>query len=114
MGENQTSRTHLLGLPCPLLNPLLGLVPGLVEREEASLSTTLDELIGLGDEFCREDPAGELGVGRDGTGGRVPGDLCDLGRRVDELGRNLRGGVNGRCALEPVREDELRVVFTDG
>ena len=97
-----------------MLDPLLCLRPCLVQRKKTSLATTLDELVRLCNELRREDPAGELGVGRDGTGGRVPGNLCDLGRRVDELGRNLRGGVNGRCALEPVREDELRVVFTDG
>ena len=113
MGEKRTRRAHLLGLACPLLNPLLGLVPGLVEREEASLSTALDELIGLGDEFCREDPAGDLSVGGNGVRRRVPGDLRNLGRRVDELGLDLRGGVDRGRTLEPVRENELSVVFTD-
>ena len=109
-----TSRAHLLGLSCSLLDPLSGLLPVLVEREQPGLSATLDELIGLCDELGAEDPAGELGVGGDGVRRRIPGDLRDLGGRVDELGCDLRGGIDRGRALEPVREDELSVVFTDG
>lgn len=63
---------HLLGLACPLLNPLLRLLPSLVERKKARLAATLDELIRLRNELGGEDPARELGVGRDRVRRRIP------------------------------------------
>ena len=106
--------TDLLGLACTLHDPLLGLVPGLVECKETSLASSLDELIGLCDELGVEDPSRELGVWGDGIGGRIPGDLRDLGRWVDELCLDRRGWVDGRSALEPVGEEELGIVLADG
>ena len=97
-----------------MLDPLLRLFPSLVQCEQTSLSATFDELIGLSNEFCRENPAWKLGIGRNGTSRRIPGDLRDLRGRIYELCRNLRGGVDGRGALEPVCKNELGVVFTDG
>ena len=109
-----TSRAHLLGLSCSLLDPLSGLLPVLVEREQPGLSTTLDELIGLSDELRREHPARDLGVGSDGVGRRVPCDLRDLGGGEDEFGLDLCRRVDRGRTLEPVGEDEFRVVFADG
>lgn len=106
--------THLLSLARPLLNPLLGLLPGLVEREQTCLTATFDELIGFGDELGVEDPSRELGVGGDRVGLRVPGDLGDLGRRVDEVCGYCCGGRGWGRALEPVCEEELRIVLADG
>lgn len=40
----------------PLLNPLLELLPGLVEREQTRLAATLDELIGFSNELDVGDP----------------------------------------------------------
>ena len=78
--------TDLLGLACTLHDPLLGLVPGLVECKETSLASSLDEqLIDLCNELGAEYPSRELGVGGDGVGDGIPGDLHDLGRRIDEL-----------------------------
>lgn len=55
-----------------MCNPGLCLVPSLVQGKETSLSTTLDELIGLRDELGVEHPAWKFGVGGDGIGLRVP------------------------------------------
>jgi hypothetical protein len=53
-----TAYTHLLWFASPGRDPRLRLVPGLVESEETRLSTTLDELIGLRNQLCGEDPTG--------------------------------------------------------
>ena len=106
-------KTHFLGFSGTLDNPLLGLVPGFVEAEEACLSATLDELIRLHDELRVEDPSWELGVGGDGTGLGIPGDLGDLDRGVDEFCCDLRGGIDGGGALEVIGEEELRVVLAN-
>ena len=63
---------YLLRLAGALLNPLLGLIPSLVESKETGLTTTLDELIRLCDELSGEDPARELSVGGDGIGLGIP------------------------------------------
>lgn len=64
--------TDLLWFACPLGNPGLSLLPGLVECEQPCLSSSLDELIGLADEFGGENPAWELGIRGDGVGLWVP------------------------------------------
>jgi hypothetical protein len=38
---------HLLGLSRTGTDPFFRLIPGLVERKQASFATTLDQLIGL-------------------------------------------------------------------
>lgn len=78
-----TSRgfTHLLRLAGSLGDPLLCVVPVSVELEEASLSSPLDELVGLGNELRRLGPRGQDIVRGDGVGSGIPGDLSDLGRR---------------------------------
>ena len=105
---------HLLGLACSRGNPGLRLVPCLVECKEPSLATTLDELIGLSDKFCREYPAGELSIGRDGTSIGIPGDLRDLWLGEDKRGGDLCVCVDRRGPLKPVSQQELRVVLADG
>jgi hypothetical protein len=106
-----------LRLTRPLGDPLLGLLPILIEREQASLATTLDELIGLGDELARVDPRGQGGVGwAEGVvgGGRIPGYLGDFGGWVDEGRFELWGGrVHFRSAREPVSEEEFGVELPD-
>jgi hypothetical protein len=77
-----------LGLARALLDPSTSLLPLLVEAEKASLSASLDELIGLADEFGVEDPFGETLAGLDRRGD-------GLGRGVaGALARTLRGGYN--------------------
>lgn len=66
-----------LGLASSLFNPSTSLLPLLVEAEKASLSTSLDELIGLADKLGVEDPFWETLSGLDG--------------RVDGLGRVVAG-----------------------
>ena len=66
------ANAHLLGLARPSLDPLLGLVPSLVESKKTSLATTLDQLIRLCDKLGVEDPSRELSVGGDGTSRGVP------------------------------------------
>lgn len=95
------SSTYLDLLAGAVLDPLLALLPRLVERavysfvstrvlerdgaenaQEASLATALDELIGLDDELVGEDPVGKSGVGGDLVGLRVPRDLHRGGSRA--------------------------------
>lgn len=108
------TRTYLDLLTSALLDPLLCGVPFLVEEEKTALSTTLDELIGLCDELGGVHPLRKLGVGRNAVCPQIPGDLGDLGRGIDET----RGDGSMFCyrggTLEPVREQELRVVLVDG
>jgi len=94
-----------LRLPRTGSDPFFRLLPTLVQREQAGLATTLDQLVGLRDELGREHPAGQLRIGGDGVGRRVPGDLSDLRRGETEIGDNLRGGVHCRGALEPIRQE---------
>jgi hypothetical protein len=114
MAENPQAETHLLRLAGTRLDPLLGLLPALVQAEETGLAAALDELIGLGDELGGENPAGQLRVGCDGVCRRVPGDLRNLGRGVDEVGGDRRVFVDGRGALEPVGQQQLGVVLPNG
>ena len=108
------TRTHLDLLAGPLLDPLLCGIPFLVEKEETTLSTTFDELIGLCDELGGVHPLGKLGVGRNGVCLWIPGDLGDFGGGINET----RGDGSMFCdrwgTLEPVCKQELRVVLVDG
>lgn len=54
--EQSRLYAHLLWFSGAFSNPLLGFRPGLVQSQEASLSTALDELIGLCDELGIVDP----------------------------------------------------------
>ena len=56
---------------------------------------------------------GELGVGGDGVGLWIPGDLSDLGGGESKLCLDLSILINGRSTLEPVCEQELCVVLPD-
>lgn len=96
-----------------LSDPSLGLFPFLVEAQKASFSTSLDELIRLCDELGCEHPAWELRVRGDGTCLWVPCDLGNLGRGVDELGGYGGVLVDGRCAFQPVGQEEFGIVFTN-
>ena len=49
------------------------------------MSSLDEQLIDLCNELGAEYPSRELGVGGDGVGDGIPGDLHDLGRRIDEL-----------------------------
>jgi hypothetical protein len=110
----QGTRTHLDFFAGALLDPLLCGVPFLVEEKETALSTTLDELIRLGDELAGVHPLGKLGVGRNAVCREIPGDLGDLGRGIDETGGDSSVFCDRRGTLEPICEQELRVVFVDG
>ncbi|SRR5258706_16051768 len=108
------TRTHLDLLAGALLDPLLCGVPFLVEKEETTLSTTFDELIGFCDELGGVHPLGKLGVRRNRVCLWIPGDLGNFGGGINET----RGGGSMFCdrwgTLEPVRKQELRVVLVDG
>ena len=108
------TRTHLDLLTGALLDPLLCGVPFLVEKEETTLSTTLDELIGFCDELGGVHPLGKLGVGRNRVRLWIPGDLGDLGGGVNETRRDGSMFCDRWGTLEPVRKQELRVVLVDG
>lgn len=53
-------------------DPFFGGFPILVKKEETTLSSTFDELIGLCDELGCKDPRGKLGVWGDGSSIGIP------------------------------------------
>lgn len=112
--QEEERKVYLLRLTSALLDPLLGLIPSLVESKETSLSATLDKLIGLCDKLGGEDPAGKLSVGGDGIGLGIPRNLGNLGGGVYKVGRGLCGLVNRRSTFKPVGEEKLCVVLADG
>jgi hypothetical protein len=70
-------------------------------------------MIGLCDKLGVEDPARELVVRRDRTGGGVPRDLGDACGRVHKVRLDHGSLVYGRCALKPVSEQEFGIVLAD-
>ena len=70
---------YLLGFSGPLEDPLFCVLPVLVKSEEAGLAAAFDELIRLRDELGRLHPCGDVVVGRDSAGVRIPLDLGNLG-----------------------------------
>lgn len=96
-----------------LYDPLFCLFPSFIESKKAGLASTLDQLIGLCDKLRGMDPSGKLGIRGDRTGGRIPGYLSDLWRRVNEVLGDGRRRVSWRSALEPKGKEKLCVVFAD-
>jgi hypothetical protein len=94
-------------------DPFFRLLPIFVEKQEATLSTSLDKLIRFSNELGVEDPGGDLGLGRDGTSRRIPGDLRYFWGRIDE-GRGYSGILgNRRATLEPVGQEQFSVELVD-
>ena len=95
-------------------NPWLRLFPSFVESEEAGLASAFDQLIGLCNKLCGLDPGGKLSVCGDRTGLRIPRDLSDLWRRVNEVWGDGRRRMNWGSSLKPKGEEKLCVVLADG
>ena len=89
------------------------LFPSFVESKKTGLAPTFDQLIGLRDKLGGMDPGGQLGVWGDRTGGGIPGDLGDLGRREDEVRGDGHGWMDWGSALKPKGKEELCVVLAD-
>ena len=68
-------------------------------------------MIRLGHQLCHRNPSGQLGVWSDGVGHRIPQNLGYFDRRVDEVGLELNGRVDGRGTFEPVGKEKLGVIF---
>lgn len=94
-------------------NPLFCLLPSFVESKEAGLASTFDQLIGLRDKVGGMDPGGKLGIWGDCTGFRIPRDLGDLRRRINEVWGDSRRRMDWGSALEPKGKKKLCVVFAD-
>ena len=117
--EHANHRLDLLGLASASSDPGLGLWPRLVEGQEATLPSPLDELIRLRDELGArgEQPrvgnlglvedVGDLGVLREVEGGQSR-------RRVVGGRFGQRRGLNDGCAGEVVVDDGLAVGLADG
>lgn len=118
LAQNAGDRLDLDVLGRASLDPLLGLSPGLVEREEAGLPSALDQLVGLRDELCagsQQPRVGGLGLVQDILDGGVFGEVDggESGRGiVGGRGRQGRGLDNGG-ASEMVVEDGLAVGLED-
>ena len=87
--------------------------PGFIQSKEASLAATLDQLIGLRDEFGGMDPGRKLGIWCDRTGLRIPRDLGDLWGRENEVWGDSSGWMDLGSAFEPEGKKQLRIVFAD-
>ena len=112
---NQTWCIHyLLRFSSSFRNPLPGFGPTLVESEEPSLTTALDELIRLRNELGGKNPVRNFVIRSDCIRFRIPGHLGNPSGRVLELGLDRRMGCHWRCTLKPVCEQELGIVFTNG
>jgi hypothetical protein len=109
-------KTHLLNLACPVIDPLLGLIKGLVEGKETSLSTSLDELIRFGDELEAglEQPLWERLLGSQGASLLIEEQLCNAGVGGSRRGTELQGSVDKRYASKPVGYQKLGVVLANG
>lgn len=84
--------THLDLFSRAIHDPLFRFWPRLVQEKKAALATSLDELVGFGDELGSKYPGWELGFWGDGVGRIVPGDLSDFWRWIDKLVRNVKDG----------------------
>lgn len=87
-------------LACTPLDPFASDLPILVEAEEASLSSSLNQLIGFADKFGREDPFGKTLTGLNGRGEGV-------GRRVPACQHRLQSGAEGSERLLTTRLGRL-------
>lgn len=109
--ENADDALDLLILASTLGNPGLGLRPRLVEGQETTLTSTLDELIGLRDEFgagLEQPRVGDLSLVQD---------ISDIGilskvQRCQSRRRVVLGGLGKRAGLEDGGTGE--VVVDDG
>jgi hypothetical protein len=112
--QNASGVLNLLLLTGSLSNPSLSLGPGLVQGQKTALSSSLDELIGLGDELGvgLEKPrvgdlslvqdVGNVGIFREVQRGESAG-------RVVSGRRRKRAGLDNGGAGEMVVEDGLAV-----
>lgn len=71
-GEKAFNVFDLLWLSCAFLDPGLCIWPGLVQREQTSLSSSFNELIWFCDEGGVENPGWEVMVAGESVGGLVP------------------------------------------
>lgn len=110
-----------------LLNPSTSISPVGVQQQKTRLSTTLDQLIWLGDELVGQQPGvGNLELVEGRTDmlfelglvlqkRRVDRDVGQTGRGLDELGSccGFGGGRGDGDAVEPVGKQQLSVVFAN-
>lgn len=104
------------------------LCPVGIEQQEAALSTTLDQLIGLGDQLVGQQPrVGLLQMVEQGLNmlskdsglgvqeGSVDLDMSQTSGGLDKLGSS-GGDTGGRdgCAEQPMCQQQLSVVLTNG
>ena len=92
--------TNLDGLSSLLLDPLSRDLPVLVQAEESSLSSSLDELIGLSDELLSENPVGK-------TLSRLDGRNESVGCGIPEVVRN-RAEREQRAGLASEKREETK------
>jgi hypothetical protein len=87
--------------------------PRFIQSKKASLAATLDQLIGLRDEFGGMDPGRKLGICCDCTGLGIPRDLSDFWGRENEVWGDSRGWMDWGSAFKPEGKKQLRIVFAD-
>lgn len=105
-----------MNFACPRIDPLLGLIKGLVEGKETGLSTSLDELVRLGDELETglEQPRWERLLGGQGASLLIEEQLGNTGVGGSRRGTELQGSVDKLYASEPVGDQKLGVVLANG
>jgi hypothetical protein len=100
------------------LNPLASLGPGLVQSEETALTTSLDQLVGFGDELgagSQQPRVEDLGLVEDVLDGGIFGEVegGQTRRRVVSGGGRQRSRLNDGGTSEVVVEDGLAIGFED-
>ena len=117
--QDAVDSLHALDLAGSRLDPLTGLLPCLVQRQQTALASPLDQLVGLCDELGaggQQPRVGGLGLVEDaldvGTLGKVQ--RGELGGWVVCGGGGQRGGLDDRGTGEVVVDDGLAVGLEDG
>lgn len=111
LSQDTSGVLNLLLCTSSLSNPSLSLSPGLVQGQETALSSSLDELIGLGDELgvgLEEPRVGDLSLVQDIINVGVLGEV----QRGESAGRVVSGRRRKRTRLDD--GSASKVVVEDG
>ena len=100
------------------LNPLLGLLPGLIQRQETTLASSLDQLVWFGDKLGaggQQPRVGDLGLVQDILDSGILGEIerGQSSRGVMSRGGRERRRLDDGSASEVIVENGLAVGLED-
>ena len=116
--QDTINSLNTLGLASPLLDPGTGFGPGLVQGEQSTLSSPLDQLVGLCDKLearLQQPRVCDLGLVENGRGLCVLGEVerCELGRWVVNRRGRERSRLDDGSACEVVVQNGLAIGLED-